>query len=200
MRSVVIIGAGGHAKVIADIVIRSGDRLLGFLDDQKEGSVFGEYSVIGKLADIEKFKNDALFIIGIGSAAVRERIAKASPVRWYTAIHPSAQFSLGAQIGSGSTVMAGAVINADSVIGKHCIVNTRASVDHDCKIADFVHLSPGSTLCGTVSVGERTQIGAGTVIKNNISVCADVLVGCGSAVVKDITSAGTYVGVPARKV
>lgn len=199
MHNVVIIGAGGHAKVIADIVIKSKDRLLGFLDDNKVGTVFQDYSVIGKVADVKKFADENCFIIGIGSNAVREKIANSLNARWYTAIHPSAQISLGATVGEGSTVMAGAIINADSKIGRHSIVNTRASVDHDCFVSDFAHISPAATLCGTVFVGERTHIGAGTTVKNNISICSDVTVGCGAAVVKNIDSAGTYVGTPAKK-
>ncbi|MBR3593566.1 MAG: acetyltransferase [Clostridia bacterium] len=199
MRDVIIIGAGGHAKVIADIVIKSGDRLLGFLDDGKSGTVFEQYSVLGTVEDAEKYKSEAEFIIGIGSAAARKNISERFALKWYTAVHPSATVSLGAEIGCGSTVMAGAVINADAKIGRHCIINTRASIDHDCRLSDFVHVSPGATLCGTVTVGDNTHIGAGVTVKNNISVCADVTVGCGAAVVKSITSPGTYVGIPARE-
>ncbi len=198
MRSVIIIGAGGHAKVIADIVIKSGDRLLGFLDDQKTGTVFGDYKVLGTVDDAEKLKYGTYFIIGIGSAAARQNISERLSLNWYTAIHPSAQVSTGALIGEGSTVMANAVINADAAVGKHCIVNTASVVEHDCRLADYVHISPSATLCGTVNVGASTHIGAGAVVKNNISVCGDVTVGCGAAVVKDIDVGGTYAGVPAR--
>ena len=94
--------------------------------------------------------------------------------------------------------MAGAVVNADAVIGKGCIINTCSSVDHDCTISDFVHVSVGAHIAGTVNVGDRTWIGIGAVVSNNINICADCKIGAGAAVVKDIDMEGTYVGVPAR--
>lgn len=199
MSDVVIIGAGGHAKVIADIVIKSGDNLLGFLDDSKEGSVIGGHSVIGKTCDTWKFP-DAEFIIAIGSNEIRRRIAESFCVKWYTAVHPTACIGTDVKIGVGSCVMATAVINSAAIVGNHSIINTGAIIEHDCRLDDFVHVSPNATLCGTVTVGCLTHIGASATVKNNTSICENVTVGAGAVVVKDITEAGTYIGVPARRI
>lgn len=194
---VIIIGAGGHAKVVADVILSGGDEVAGFLDDFVTGSVMG-LPVLGKVEDIDDFAAEYRFIIGIGSNEVRRRIARANSLRWHTAVHPRAVVADSAVIGEGSVVMAGAVVNPCAVVGRHCIVNTLADVEHDNVLGDFVHISPGAVLCGTVKVGELTHIGAGAVVKNNISVCGECTVGAGAAVVKDITVAGTYAGVPAR--
>ena len=199
MCNVVIIGAGGHAKVIADIVLKSGDNLVGFLDDTKSGNVIGDYCVLGKVEDAEKFADDYELIIAIGSNSVRKAISEKLNAKWYTAIHPSAQIGCVAEIGEGSCVMANAAVNSCAVVGKHCIVNTGAVIEHDCRLENYVHVSPNATLCGTVSIGELTHIGAAAVVKNNISVCREVTVGVGAAVVKNITESGIYVGVPAKK-
>lgn len=199
-QEVVIVGAGGHARVIADSVLRAGDRVLGFLDDgAEEGVIFG-IPVLGGIRDYRSYQ-DAFFVLGIGSAAIREKLADAMHgVNWYTAIHPSAVISpLDTKIGEGTVVMAGAVVNAGAVIGKHCIINTSAIIEHDDQIEDFVHVSVGAKLAGAVHVGRRSWIGIGAAVKNNISICEDCMIGAGAVVVKDIEEAGTYVGVPARR-
>ncbi len=200
-KDVVIIGAGGHAKVIADIVRKSGDNLVGFLDDSKEvGDEFFDAFILGNTDSYREYF-DKEFIIAIGNNETRQKIAeKMQSVTFYTAIHPTAVLAEGVAIGKGSCVMANAVVNADAAIGNHCIVNTASVVEHDSRIADYVHISPAAALAGTVSVGERTHIGIGAKVKNNTDICADVTVGAGAVVVKHITEGGTYVGVPARKV
>lgn len=199
--SVIIIGASGHGKVIADIVIKSGDKVVGFLDDNIEkGTVISGIEVLGAVPDYVKWK-DCCFVIGIGNPYVRERIANALPVKWYTAIHPTAVISsLDVEIGDGTVVMANAVINSNAKIGKHCIINTAAVVEHDNSLEDFVHISPNVTLSGMVRVGKSTHIGAGSCTKQVIYIAPDCIIGAGSVIVKDITESGTYVGVPARKI
>ena len=200
-KDVIIIGAGGHAKVIADIVRKSGDNLVGFLDDSKEaGTEFFDAFILGKTDSYHEYP-DKEFIIAIGNNGIRQKIVEQMrDVTFYTAIHPTAVIGEGVTIGEGSCVMANAVVNADAKIGKHCIVNTASVVEHDNVISDYVHISPTAALAGTVTVGERTWIGIGAKVKNNTDICADVVVGAGAVVVKNITEGGTYVGVPARKV
>ncbi len=188
-----IIGASGHGKVIADIIKKSGDEVIGFLDDDTTKPV------LGRVCDCEKYA-DEYFVIAIGSNKIRKRIAeKYSDLKYYTAIHPTAVIGENVSIGEGTVVMANAVINPSAVIGKHCIINTGAVIEHDNELKDYVHVSPKAALCGTVKVGEETHIGAGAVVRNNISVCGNVVVGAGAAVVKDIEKRGTYVGVPAKE-
>lgn len=200
MKKVVIIGASGHAKVIADIVLKSGDKLVGFLDDDPSlpDRIVG-YPYLGVVDEYNEYVDHCCFIIGIGNNLIRKKIAERLDVNWYTAIHPSAQRAIDTHISEGTVVMANAVVNTSAIIGKHCIINTGAIVEHDNRLGDYVHLSPNASLCGTVSVGELTHIGAGVIVKNNISICDNVIIGAGGVVVKDIIENGTYIGVPAKK-
>lgn len=192
MKKVVILGAGGHARVVADIITACGDRVEAFLDDDtKIPYTEGPISEYGKYIDCE-------FIIGVGNTEVRNKWSTL-PVKWYTAIHPSAVISPKAIIGEGSAVMPNAVINTGTVIGKHCIINTGAVVEHDNSIGDFSHISVGAKLGGTVSIGKNVWVGIGATIINNINVCDNCLIGAGAVVVKNILEDGTYFGVPAEK-
>lgn len=202
-KSVVIIGASGHGKVVADIVQKSGDRLAGFLDDNPNLSeTFIGFPVLGKVSDYQKFNNNVGFVIAIGNAEIRERIAqKLSGVYWYTAVHPKASISdIGVEIGEGTVIAANAVINSDAHIGKHCIINSNAVVEHDNRIFDFVHVSVGAKLAGTVSVGKSSWVGIGASVSNNVNICGNCMIGAGAVVIRDIEEAGTYVGVPAKRV
>ena len=199
---VIVIGASGHGKVVADIVQRTGDTLLGFLDDNETlPPEIAGIPVLGKVADYARYP-DASFIIGIGNSAVREKIARQlDGVRWYTAIHPSAVISaLDTRIGVGSAIMANAVINPSAQIGVHCIINTSAVVEHDNRVGDFAHISVGAKLGGAVSVGAHTWVGIGATVSNNVSICDHCIIGAGAVVIRDTKESGTYVGVPARKI
>lgn len=198
-KNVVIIGAGGHAKVIAEMIEQSGDRVIGYLDD-RDPKWFPKRNVLGKISDLGDFSGKALFVIAIGDNAVRKRIDALYPVRWYTARHPSAQVSMDAELGDGTVVMANAVVNSAAKVGRHCILNTASVIEHDCLLRDYVHIAPGAVLGGTVTVGEGTQIGLGASIRNNISICQDCIIGAGAVVTKDIREKGTYAGVPAKKI
>lgn len=204
---VIIIGAGGHAKVIADIIHKSGDNVLGFLDDTKEkGNIIIKdinLKVIGKVDEcvkISKINSNVKFIIAIGNNQIRKQISERyKDIEYYTAIHPSAQIALDVEIEEGTAIMANACINTSAKIGKHCIINTGAIVEHDNQIENYVHISPNGTCCGTVKIGELTHIGAGAIVKNNINITSECVIGAGTIVVKDINEKGTYVGVPAKK-
>lgn len=200
MKSLVIIGASGHGRVVADIAELVGYKNILFLDDDDSLQKCGDYPVAGPVSSFIRY--DADFIVAIGRAQTRQRIqcqlAQAGrnlPVL----VHPGAVTARSAQLGSGTVVMAGAVINPGAHIGTGCIINTCASVDHDCILGDYVHVSVGAHVAGTVTIGERTWIGAGAVVSNNLSICADCMVGAGAVVIRNIEEAGTYIGVPARK-
>ncbi len=206
-KNVVIIGAGGHAKVIADIIDKSKDIVVGFLDDNKtKGDIIikeKQYRVIGKIDDCTKIQlkyPEMEFVIAIGNNKVRKQIAERyENLKFYTAIHPSGQIALDVEIGEGTVIMANTSINTSAKIRRHCIINTGAIVEHDNILEDYVHVSPNATLCGTVQIGELTHIGAGTTVRNNISICHDCIIGAGSVVVKNINEPSTYIGIPARK-
>lgn len=197
-KTIIIIGAGGHGRVVLDILLKSGREVAGFLDDDKTGEVLG-YPVLGKVDGVESMAQQAKFVAALGDNVKREQLYREYNLEWVSAIHPSAVISDSAVIEQGAVVMAGAIINPLAHIGKGSIINTGAIVEHDCKIGDFVHVSPGVTMGGTCEIGERSHIGIGATLKNNITVAADVIVGAGAVVVKDIVRQGTYIGVPALK-
>lgn len=201
MKSLIIIGASGHGKVVADIAMKNGYEKITFLDDNKTLNECGGYPVVGCSAEFKH--HDCDMIVAIGNAAIRQRIQeeleqqkKSVPVL----IHPNAVVAENVIIGVGSVVMAGAVVNPGSVVGKGCIINTCASVDHDCLVGDYVHVSVGAHLAGTVKVGSRTWIGIGSVISNNLNIICGCTIGAGAVVVKDIKESGVYMGVPAIKI
>ena len=198
---VIIIGAGGHAKVIADIVVKNNDTLLGFLDDNKakDDFVLG-YPILGKSDDIYSFADRSVFIIGIGDNYIRKSISDKYNVTWHTAIHPSTNIGIDVTIKEGTVIMANAVINTSAKIGRHCIINTGAIVEHDNIISDYVHISPNVSLGGMVSIGDCTHIGIGANVRNNINITSNCVIGTGAAVVSDIIEDGVYVGVPARRI
>lgn len=199
--SVVVIGTGGHGKVVADIICCSGDKVVGFLDDNIEkGYQFVGFPILGTIAEYMRLQ-EVSYVIAIGNAVIREKIVgKMRGVKWYTAVHPSVVLSnLDTQVGEGTVIMANSVVNPGARIGKHCIINSGAVIEHDNFIEDFAHISVGAKLAGTVHIGKRTWIGIGAVVSNNISVCADCMVGAGGVVVEDIEEAGIYVGVPVKK-
>jgi sugar O-acyltransferase (sialic acid O-acetyltransferase NeuD family) len=194
----VIIGASGHGKVVADIARKNGYEEIVFLDDNDAIQKCSGYPVIGKCADAQKIEAD--MIVAIGHAGIRKQMMEAlNQKRIVTLIHPDAVIADGVEIGKGTVVMAGTVINPGAVIGKGCIINTCSSVDHDCRIGDYVHVAVGSHIAGGVSIGEQTWIGAGATVSNQIEITSQCMIGAGAVVVKNIEVSGTYAGVPARR-
>jgi len=189
-----LIGAGGHAKVIADILMECGCPPAAFLDDEPPHNRILGITVIKGL---ELPEPDSAVIVAVGDNATRERLAR----RFFlfdVAIHPSARVSRDAEIGPGSVVMAGAVVNAGARIGSHCIVNTSATVDHDCLISDFAHIAPGATLGGNVRVGRGSMVGLGAHVIHGCAIGEHTIVGAGSTVVHDLSSRVVAIGTPAR--
>lgn len=200
-RKLVIIGAGGHGSVIADIARLNGYEQIVFLDDAAMER--NDYPVVGKTADYTKYVSDADFFVAIGRNAIRQKIfvtltESGAPIA--TLIHPTAVIGENVTVGMGTAIMAGAVVNPGAAVGDGVILNTCSSVDHDCLVENFAHIAVGAHLCGTVTVGEGAFICAGATVINNVSVCAGATVGAGTVVIKDITEKGTYVGVPAKRI
>ena len=198
MKKIVIIGASGHGKVAADIALKCGYTDIVFLDDNISIKNCGRHSVVGSNDRVEDINGDV--IVAIGNSAARRRIQESiEEERLAVLINPDAVVAEDVTIGSGTVVMAGTVINPGSMIGRGCIINTCASVDHDCKLGDYVHVAVGAHLAGSVEVGDETWIGAGATVSNNIEICGRCMIGAGAVVVKDIEEAATYLGVPARQ-
>lgn len=198
-----IIGASGHGKVVADIALKMNKwEQIAFLDDNENiHSVMG-INIIGHSEDALNYIKDFDIFIAIGDNRIREKIqekleSKGASIP--TLVHPSAVVGEQVNMLSGTVVMGGAVINSCTTIGKGCIINTGATIDHDNIIEDYVHLSPGVHLAGTVRVGRGTWLGIGSIVSNNIEITSWCKIGAGAVVVKNITETGTYVGVPARR-
>ncbi|PGZ63128.1 acetyltransferase [Bacillus cereus] len=198
-----IIGAGGHGKVIADIALKMNKwECVAFLDDSEEVKTLTGIKIIGKSADVSKYIKDYDIFVGIGNNTIREKVQEQLESQGASIpvlIHPNAVIGAQVFLELGTVVMAGTVINCCTQIGKGCIINTASTIDHDNIIEDYVHISPGAHLAGTVRVGRGTWLGIGTVVSNNINITDSCRIGAGTVVTKDISESGTYVGVPARR-
>lgn len=196
MNRIVIIGAGGHGAIVADIL---GDRAAGFVDDHVllHGTTILGLRVYASIDDVEH--DGVIVAIGdnVARRAISERLLSAGE-RLATAIHPFASVSRSATIAEGAMISAGAIVLPRAVIGRGALLNTKSSVDHDCAIGDFVHLGPDATLGGNVHIGEETTVGPATTIVSNISIGARVVIGAGAVVVRDLPDDVTAWGVPAR--
>lgn len=192
MKKLIIIGAGGHGRVISDIAKDNGYSSIGFLDDIQNGK-----DILGKTDDFVKY-TDYDFVIGIGNNKIREKLFGKlnNEVNIISLVHSSAVISSSVIIGKGTVIMPGVVVNNNTNIGNGCILNTGCSADHDNVIGDFCHISPGARLCGTVKLGNNVWICAGATVINNISICDNTIIGAGAVVIKDISNQGIYKGVP----
>ncbi|MFI2857088.1 acetyltransferase [Paenibacillus sp. JSM ZJ436] len=199
-----IIGAGGHGKVCADIAMKMDNwSSISFLDDNESITTFKDIEVIGTSSEISEYIREYDVFIAVGDNVVRQRLQQeleSLGAQLTTLIHPSAVIGEQVQIGIGSVVMAGAVINCCTQIGKGCIINTSSSIDHDNTIGDYVHISPGVHLAGTVDIGHGSWLGIGSTVSNNLKVVEWCTIGAGSVMVRDITEPGVYVGIPVRRV
>lgn len=206
---VLIVGGGGHAKVLIEALRLCSITILGFIDADtaKIGTEVSGIRVIGDDKAVSGYKPETLLLVnGIGSVhlpktrtAVFEKF-KAMGFAFATVIHPSAVVASDVVLGEGVQIMAGAVIQPGSTIGMNTIVNTRASVDHDCIIGDHVHLSPGVTLSGTVRIGDGVHLGTGATVIQGVTIGKNSLVGAGSVVLTDLPDDVEVAGVPARKI
>ena len=192
-----IIGLGGHAKVVADIIQKSEQKITGVWDDNPLVHSFMQYKVLG---NIEAFKVQKAkhFIIAIGNNRIRKKMASLFEPCDVNAIHPSSEIAITAKIGFGNVFLPNVSINADAIIGNHVILNTNASVDHDCVIADYVHISPQVGIAGNVQVGEGTQIGIGAAVIQGIKIGRWATIGAGAVIIRDIPDYAVVVGNPGR--
>jgi sugar O-acyltransferase (sialic acid O-acetyltransferase NeuD family) len=200
--SIVIYGAGGHGKVIADALLADGDFLLaGFLDDTVRGTVFGLPVLGGKEKIPHLVERDVCgVVVAVGNPAKRRALTRAlenAGMNIKSAIHPMAYVAHGSTIGRGTVVLPHAVIGADSIVGEGCIINTGATVDHDCVLGDFVHIAPGAHLAGNVLVGDDAHIGIGSSVKEGVRIGRGCMIGAGSVVIGDIQDHSVAFGVPA---
>lgn len=202
---ILIFGAGGHGKVVLDILLELGKDVLGFLDDDRSAmsrSIRG-YKVLGDWSFVKEKSDSFKIVLGIGNNKIREKMffkAKSLGLELISAIHPRAIVSKDVKIGVGAIIMPGAVVNSGTVIEDGAVVNTGATVDHDCYLARFSQLWPGSHLAGTVRIGEFSYIGTGANVIQNIDIGKDAIIGAGAVIISNIPDNSTVVGNPGKVV
>ena len=191
----IVIGTGGHAKVISNILTLTNIKLAAYYDDRNIKNFLSK-NVFSPVKTIPE-ESDA--IIAIGNNRIRERISKAHPnLNYKIAIHPRTIIDRSVFIDDGSVIMASVTINHSTKIGRHCIINTSSSIDHDCKIGNYVHISPGAVLCGGVTASEGAQVGARAVICPNIKIGKWAVIGAGAVIIKDVPDYAVVVGNPGK--
>ncbi len=208
VKPILVVGGGGHAKVILGMLLRlPAFRPVGYVDPKGGGSILGMSCLGGDdaIPSLVQKHPGLQAVIGVGKirsggsrVALADRL-KGAGLELPVIIAPSATVASSAIIGEGSVVMDGVVIQPDCRVGRLGIVNTGATLDHDCILGADVHVAPGATLSGGVSVGEASMIGVGASVLQYLSVGRDVTVGAGAVVVSDCKEPGVYIGVPARR-
>tara|TARA_B110001469_G_C9480294_1_gene240846 strand:+ start:141 stop:740 length:600 start_codon:yes stop_codon:yes gene_type:complete len=197
MENIALIGSGGHAKVIVDLINELNTyKIIGFFDDDKAAQLYN-IKYLGEIKNIDSSIEN--FIICIGNNKIRKNIFENNKnLNWVTLIHPSAIISESAIIGNGTVVCAGSILQTDVKIGKQCIINTASSIDHECFIDDFCSICPKATLCGQVKIGKISFIGSNSTIIQCIIIGDNCIIGAGTVVIKNIENNCKVVGNPGR--
>lgn len=204
-KKIIVIGAGGHAAVIIDLIRAINQdhptwEIVGCLDDGTKTQCL-DYPVLGKIETMAEYGEDYWFIVAVGNNTFRAKIAETYPNHNFaTLIHPTVIIGSKVTIGGGTVVLSKAVIHAQTEVGEHTIINTGAIVEHDNNIGSYVHLSPRATLCGNVTIGDYTQVGAGSTVIPGMKIGANIMIGAGSTVISNRIKKGTHVGTPAKHI
>jgi sugar O-acyltransferase (sialic acid O-acetyltransferase NeuD family) len=206
---ILIVGAGGHGQVVADILLAqraAGDavEVVGYVDD--DAALHGQerlgIRVLGPITAIARIEHDAI-VVAVGDnvrrAHLHDRLGNL-PRRFAVARHPTAVVGCGASVGDGTMVCTRAVVGCASAVGRGVILNTACTIDHHAQIGDFVHVAPGVHLGGDVSVGAGSLIGIGAVVLPGVSIGSRAVVGAGAVVTRDVPDCATVVGVPASRI
>jgi len=205
-KPLIILGNGGHASVLTEILFAQDNKIIGFTTPAAEENHFGSAYLGSDDVILQYNPTDIELVLGLGMlgpSSVREKIFNDFKGKGYyfkTLIHPSAIISPSVQLGEGVQILAGAIIQTGTVIADNTIVNTGAIIDHDGKIGAHVHIAPGTKISGAVQIGKSTHIGTGTTIIQSIEIGEGCLIGGGSVVVKNIKSHVKAFGVPAKEV
>ena len=207
MSRIIVVGGGGHAKVVISVLRRLPWDIAGYTDSRDRGAILGVARIGDDSALPGLLEADPQMeaIIGIGKIdtsrarlQLQDELAAAG-LGFPAIVSPQAVVNEEVSLGPGTVVLDGAVVNSGTLAGRGCIFNTNSTVDHDCRIGHDVHVAPGATVSGGVTVGDDCMIGAGATLIHGVTICPGVLVGAGATVVGDIAAPGTYVGVPARR-
>lgn len=209
-KPLILLGRGGYASLLLDILLEQGTEILGFADKENASLEFqGDWygiPCLGTDENVLQYKPEEVTLVnGLGSVAstlARQRVYEHFKQRGYyfrRVVHPFSYVSPRAVLGEGVHVLAGAVINIGAHVGENSIVNNRSAISHDCEIGAHVHIAPGCTLSGNVHVGDGCHIGAGATVVQGISIGSNVLVGAGALVLKDVCDEVRVWGIPAKE-
>ena len=200
--SIIMIGGGGHARVLISTLAENGKKIEGITvaEQEKVGQTVLGCSVIGTDDVLSQYPPDRVNLVNgigyIGKEKIRQKVFKHFKKLGYTfekVIHPSAMIAKDVQIGEGVQAMAGSIVQVASVLNENCIINTNTSIDHDCAVGTDVHIAPGVTVCGTVQIGSGTFIGAGSTLGPNINIGRNCFIGAGSVVLDDVDDETRFV-------
>lgn len=207
MGEIVVIGGGGHAKVLISVLRKLGWQVRGYTDLRDRGAILGAGRLGGDeaLATLAGADSGIAALVGVGktdASPLRLRLQQDAAALGFelpVVVSPQAVVNEEVLLGAGTMVFDGAVVNSGAMTGDACIVNTHATVEHDCTLGDDVHVAPGATVSGSAAIGDHCMVGAGATVIHRVSICAGCVVGAGAVVVADLTEPGTYAGNPARR-
>jgi len=205
---IVVIGGGGHAKVVISVLKKLAWEIVGYSDDLDKGvilgvSYLGPDRVLPRVCTSQRPCSAIIALGKIDASAARDRLQAAISALGFelpVIVSPDAVVNEDVKLGAGTVVFDGVVVNSGTVAGSLCILNTNSTIEHDCRLGDNVHIAPGATVSGDVSIGSECMIGAGSTIVQGVTVSPGCLIGAGSLVVADIDTPGVYVGSPARRI
>jgi sugar O-acyltransferase (sialic acid O-acetyltransferase NeuD family) len=206
--SVVVLGGGGHAKVLISVIGKLPWTIAGYVDPRDAGPLLGvPYAgTDDELPTLLARHPGCAGAMGVGKVDAsprRARIqaeAEALGYRFPAFVSPDAVVNREVELGAGTVVFDGAIVNPGVVTGPTCVVNTGATVEHDCRLGTNVHIAPGATVSGGVTIGDHTFVGAGAVIVHGVRIAEGCVIGAGAVVTRDLAEPGTYVGIPARRI
>ena len=207
MADVVVIGGGGHAKVLIAVLHKLGWDVVGYADRDDRGAILGAARLGGDDALTAALTGhpDCAALVGVGkidASSLRLRLQRDAAALGFetpVVISPHALVNEDVRLGPGTMVFDGVVVNSGSAIGAACILNTNATVEHDCVLGDDVHVAPGATVSGGTRIGDHCMVGAGAIVIQGVSICAGCVLGAGAVVIADISEPGVYVGSPVRR-
>jgi len=209
VKKIILVGGGGHCKVVIDALLQQDKYdIVGIIDLQERvGNKISGIPIIGADSELENYyKKGIRFSLittgSIGNPNLRIKLfnlAKKIGFEFPNVVHPNATVSKSAEIGKGNYIAPGVIINSGSIVGNNCIINTGALIDHDCRIGDFVHIAPGVVVSGGVDIGKYSHIGTGSSIIQNLKIGKNTIIGAGSVVVKDIGDNIVAYGNPCKK-
>lgn len=208
MAEMIVLGAGGHGKVVISLLKKLPHRLLGYVDPLERGTVLGVERLgdDGVLPGLLERHPGCHAAIGVGRVEAASRLGyrllarlEAMGFALPPAVSPDALINEEVVLGAGTVVCDGAIVNSGATIGRGCILNTHCTIEHDCRLGENVHIAPGAVLSGGAILGDHCMVGAGACIIQGVRVAADCTIGAGAVVVRNIEESGVYVGNPARK-